>query len=148
MKPLTNIIENGFEVGPFAIELVDKCQTGDFVFIGLPPDSFTLRFDSFTGTKDNHGPIKYPQTTFYFCGEIHMTWSVDQINEHVIPGERHAGRVDRDAPLGFFGIVVSSCRATIDFSGPVFRATTEQHPLRDSGLAGIDMGDDPDVASF
>ena len=63
-----------------------------------------------------------------------------------LPGKLHAGGIDRDAAFGFFGIVVGRGRAHIDLAGPVLRATGEQHPLGDGGFAGVDVGDDADVA--
>ena len=66
--------------------------------------------------------------------------------DHIVPRELHAGRVDRDAALGLFGVVVGRRGALVDFARAVLRAAGEEHPLGDGGLARIDVGNDADVA--
>ena len=67
---------------------------------------------------------------------------------HVVPGERHAGGVDRDAALLLLGIEVGVGRALVDLAHAVAGAGVVQHPLGDGGLAGVDVGDDADVAEL
>ena len=61
-------------------------------------------------------------------------------------GKVTAGGVDRDAPFLLLGIVIGDGGALIDLAHAVAEAAVEQHPLGDGGLAGIDVGDDADVA--
>ena len=65
---------------------------------------------------------------------------------HVLPGEGDAGRVDGDAPLLLLGVEIGDRGALIDLADAVGEAAVEEHPLGDGGLAGVDVGDDADVA--
>ena len=67
---------------------------------------------------------------------------------HVLPGERDAGRVDRDAALLLLGVEVGDGGALVDLAHAVAEAAVVQHPLGDGGLAGVDVGDDADVAEL
>src|SRR6185503_11099695 len=64
----------------------------------------------------------------------------------IFPGKCDASGVDRDAALLLFGIAVGFGRAFVDLADAVLGAAQEQHPLGDRRLAGVDMGDDADVA--
>ena len=61
--------------------------------------------------------------------------------------ERHARRVDRDSSLLFFLIEIGFRRTLINLADAMRRAGTEEHSLRDSRFAGINVGDDADVAN-
>ena len=81
---------------------------------------------------------------------VKSTWPgrVDQVDRHVVPGEGDAGGLDGDAPLLLLGIVVGDGGALIDLAHAVGEAAVVQHPLGDGGLAGVDVGDDADVAEL
>ena len=67
---------------------------------------------------------------------------------YVVPLERHAGRVNRDAAFLLFGIVVGFGRALIDFARPMLGTAEIQHLFGDRRLASVDVSDDADVANF
>ena len=77
-----------------------------------------------------------------------MAGRVDQVDDDVVPLERHAGGKDGDAALLLFRIEVGDGRALVDLAHAVRGAGVIEHPLGDSGLAGIDVGDDADVADL
>ena len=67
---------------------------------------------------------------------------------HVLPRKLHASGIDRDAALGFLGIIIRRRGAAIDLARAMLRATGKEHPLRHRGLPGINVSDDADVANF
>ena len=56
--------------------------------------------------------------------------------------------VDGDAALLLLGVEVGDGGALVDLAHAVRGAAVEQHPLGDGGLAGVDVGDDADVAEL
>ena len=91
--------------------------------------------------------VEHAQAALDLGREIDVARRVDQVDRDVLPGKRDAGGVDGDAALLLFGVVVGVGRALIDLADAVLGAAVEQHPLGDRGLAGIDVGDDADVAN-
>ncbi len=143
---VADLLEHGFEVGPFAVQLVDERQPRHVILVGLPPDRFALRFDAFAGAEHHDAAIEHAQAALDLGREIDVARRVDQVDDDVFPGKLHARRVDRDAALGLFGVVVGRGRAHVDLARAMLRPAGEQHPLGDRRLAGIDVGDDADVA--
>ena len=147
-KPRLDVVEDRFKIGTFAIHLVDEHDSRDVVAIGLSPNRFALRFDTFAREKTTTAPSKHSQATFDFGGEVDVARCVEQVDVEVVPMKFHASAEDRDAPFLFFGVVVGIGRAMIDSADSVFRAAQEQHPFGDRRLARINVGDDADVAKF
>ena len=147
-EPVADFLEHGLEVGPFAVELVDERQPRHMVLVGLPPDGFALGLDAFAGAEHHDAAIEHAQAALDFGREIDVARRVDQIDDDVLPRKLHARRVDRDAALGLFGIVVGRGGAPVDLAGAMLRAAGKEHPLGDGRLAGVDVGNDADVANF
>ena len=144
-ESVADFLEHGLEVGPLAVHLVDERQPRHMIFVGLPPNRFALRLDALAGAEHHDAAIEHPQAALDLGREIDVPRRIDQVDDDIFPGKLHAGRVDRDAALGFLRIIVRGGGAHIDGAGAVLRAAAEQHPLGDGGLAGIDVGDDADV---
>jgi hypothetical protein len=71
-------LANHFEkIRPRTVHFIYVTNAGDFIFIGLTPYRFRLRFYSANGTKSGNCTIQYPQRTFYFNSEIHVSRSID-----------------------------------------------------------------------
>jgi hypothetical protein len=49
--------------------------------------------------KDAYGPVKDPEAPFYLGGEIHVPWSVDNIDLKIFPKAGGGGRGDGDPPV-------------------------------------------------
>ncbi len=62
------------------------------------------------------------------------------------PIEPDAGGVYGDSSFLLLGIVIGDGRALIDLAHSVTETAVKEHPLGDGGFAGIDMGDNADVA--
>ncbi len=79
---------------------------------------------------------------------VKSTWPgrVDQVDLVLLPLERGRGRGDRDPALALLLHPVHLGLAVVDLADLVDLAGVEQEPLRHGGLAGVDMGDDAEVA--
>ena len=78
--------------------------------------------------------------------EVDVARGVDQVDLVLLPLERGRGRGDRDAALALLLHPVHLGLAVVDLADLVDLAGVEQEPLRDGGLAGVDVGDDAEVA--
>ena len=145
-QPLLDLADGAEEVGPLTIELVDEREPGHAVFVGLPPDRLALGFDPFAGTEHHHRPVEHAEAALHLGREIDVAGRVDQVDGHVLPLERHGRGIDRDPPLLLLGIEVGDRGAAIHLAEPVARLREKEHPLRQRGLAGVDVGDNADVA--
>ncbi len=94
--------------------------------------------------------VEHAQAPLDLGGEVDVARRVDQVDRLHRPSRETATqrRVDRDAALGLLGVVVGGRRPAIDLAGAMLRPRGEQHPLGHRRLAGIDVGDDADVANF
>jgi hypothetical protein len=118
-----------------------------------------LGLDAFPGAEDHHAAVEHPEAPLDLGGEIDVPRRIDQIDldlwtsDHTVParrlhlpGEGHAGGVDRNPPLLLLRIVVGDRGPLVHFAHSVAEAAVIQHPLGDGRLAGIDVGDHADVA--
>ena len=48
------------EVSPKTVDLIDECDAGNPILIGLTPNRFSLRLDRSDGAKYGNSPIKHP----------------------------------------------------------------------------------------
>ncbi len=141
-----NFAENAVEVGSFAIKFVDKSESWHAVAIGLSPNGFALCFNAFTCAEYDDGTIEDAKTAFDFGGEVDVSWRVEQVDVNVFPVKRHAGGVDGDATVLFFGIVVGRGIATIDLAHAMFGAGEKQHSLGNGRLTSVDVRNDANVS--
>ena len=90
-ESIFDLIESAVKVGSFSIHLVDEGDAGNVIFIRLPPDGFTLGFDSFSGREDDDTAVEDAQGAFDFGSEVNMTGRVDEIERMFFPIEGNAG---------------------------------------------------------
>ena len=136
------------EVGPYAIHLVDEGDTGDAVLIGLAPDRFGLGLDTGHGAEHRHSAVKHAQAALYLGGEVHVTGRVDNVDPVVVPLARRRRSGDGDAAFLLLLHVIHGRSAVMDLAHAVQSAGIVQDTLRHGGLAGINVGHDPDVSDF
>ena len=148
LEPFLYLVDGGIEIGSLAVHLVDEREPRHVVFVGLTPNGFALGFDALAGAKHNHAAIEHPQTPLDLGGEIDVAGRVDQIDADVFVRQRDTRRVDRNAAFLLLGVEVGDRRALVDRAHPMTDAAIEQHPLGDRRFAGVDVGDDADVAEL
>ena len=153
-QALVDLFDHPQEVGALAIHLVDVGQARHMVLVGLAPDRFGLGLDPVGAAEDHHGTIEYAQRAFHFDGEVDVAGGVDDV-EPVLVGEllgralpegRGRRRGDGDAALLLLGHPVHGRGAIVHLAHLVVDPGVEQDPLGSRGLAGVDVGDDADVA--
>ena len=77
-----------FEIGPFAVHLVDERQPRHVVLVGLPPDRFALGFDAFAGAEHHDAAVQHAQAALDLGREIDVARRVDQVDDDVLPRKR------------------------------------------------------------
>ena len=96
---------------------------------------------------ENHdATIENAETALHLGCEIDMARRVDQVDRAVTPLEGNAGAVDGDAALALFLVVVGLGRAGIDSAQAIRGAGIIEDMLGGRRLAGIDVGDNAQVA--
>ena len=153
-----DFVKGAEKIGPFAVHLVDKRQAGHAILVGLMPDRFALGLDAFAGAENHHSAVQDAQAALDLGREIDVAGRVDEIDLNFgagnvlgadgfhVPIEPDAGGVDGYAALLLLGIVIGYGGALIDLAHAVAEPAIEEHPLGDGGFAGIDVGDNADVA--
>ncbi len=112
------------------------------------PDGFRLSFDPLLGVENHDATIQNAQRSLHFRGEIDVAGRIDQIDGAVTPSERDARTVDGDAPVLLFGIVVGVGGAGVHLAQTMLGAGVIKEMIGRGRLAGVDVGDDPDIANL
>ena len=135
---------------PFPDRDLNGHRMGGQPLADLGEDAFEIR--PFAGAEHDDRPVQHAQAALDLGREIDVAGRIEQVDRDrfpalrgVLPGERHAGRVNRDAALLLFGVGIGFGRAFVDLAHAMLGPREKQHPLGDSRLAGVDMGDDADV---
>jgi len=112
----------------------------------LPPNGLGLGFDTADCAQHRHCPVKDAQGPFDLGGEVDVARCVDDIDLMVFPITGRSGAGDGDAAVLFLFKEVHRRFAVVNFADAVVLSCIEQDPLGRSGLAGIYVGHDPNVA--
>ena len=134
------------EVGAGAVHLVDEADPRHVVAVGLPPDRLRLRLDAGDAVEDDDRAVEDAEAPLDLDREVHVPGRVDEVDAMVAPEAGRRRRGDRDPPLLLLGHPVHRRGALVDLAHLVDLARVEEDPLGDGGLAGVDVGDDADVA--
>ena len=100
----------------------------------------------FWASKTHDAPSSTRKRPLDLGGEIDVAGRVDQVDGVAQPLERDARGVDGDAALLLFRVVVGLGRALVDAAELVLGAGVVEQVLGGRGLAGVDVGDDAEVA--
>jgi hypothetical protein len=134
------------KVCTFPVHFIDEGDTGNVIFIRLPPNGFALGFDSFASGENHDSAVEDAEGAFDFGGEVDVTGRVDEIESVTFPLKGDAGGLNGDTAFLFFGIEVCRGGALIDSSDFVSEVGVEEHSFGNGGFSCVDMGDDADVA--
>ena len=149
-QALTHRADTVVEVGADAVHLVHEGDARDAILIGLAPDGFRLGLDSGDRIEDGHCTIQNPERTLHLDGEVHMARGIDDVDAVFFAEsfpEGGGGRgSDGDAPLALLLHPVHRGGAFVHFTELVGHAGVEKDALGRSGLPGIDVRHDADVA--
>ena len=116
------------------------------VAVGLAPDGLGLGLDAGDGAEHADAAVEDAEAALDLGREVDVAGRVDDVDLSATPLGPRRGRRDRDAALALLGHVVGRGRAVVDVADPVDTAREVEDPLGRGRLAGVDVGDDPDVA--
>jgi hypothetical protein len=140
------------KVRPHSVHLVHEGDAGYAVAVGLPPDGFRLRLNAGHGVKDGHSAVEHTQGAFHLHGKIHVAGSIDNVDAVLIAQagpEGGGGRGgDGNAALALLVHPVHRRRAVVHFADAVVDPRVVEDAFGRSGLAGVDVRHDSDVAQF
>ncbi|GAA3097734.1 hypothetical protein GCM10017687_05760 [Streptomyces echinatus] len=146
MEPVADRADRPVEVGARAVQLVDERDSRDAVPVGLPPHRLALRFDPGDGVEHGDRPVQDAQGALDLVGEVDMAGGVDEVDAMAVPGAADRGGEDGDATVAFLRVEVGDGGAVVHLAPLVGGARRVQDPLGDGGLAGVDVGEDAEVA--
>ena len=138
-------VDHAPEVGARAVELVDEAEARDGVLVGLAPDGLGLRLDAGHAVEDDDRAVEHAKAALDLDREVHVPGRVDQVDAMIVPEAGRGGRGDRDPPLLLLLHPVHRGGALVDLAELVDLLRVEEDPLGHGGLAGVDVGDDPDI---
>ncbi len=142
---LADVVEESLITRAGAVDLVDEQQGGDRQLLQRPHQDAGLRLDPFHRRYHQHGAVEHPERALHLGDEVGVARSVDQIDFEVVEDEGGDGRADRDAPLPFQLHGVGLCGALVDAAHRVDDAGPVQEALGEAGLAGVNVGENPQV---
>src|SRR6202023_2311650 len=103
-------------------------------------------------TVEHHdGSVEYAQATVHLDRKVHVSRGVDEIDLLLAPEGRHGGALNGDAALLLLFQVVGGRRrlqilGIVDIDDGVLTPRVIQDALGRRRLAGVDVGDDADIA--
>jgi len=134
------------EVGAGAVQLVDEAEARHDVTIGLAPDRLRLRLDAGHAVEDDDSAVQHAQAALDLNGEVHVPGRIDDVNSMLVPEARRSSRGDRDPALLLLRHPVHRRSTLMHLADLVDLLGVKEDALGDRGLAGVDMGNDADVA--
>lgn len=146
MQPLPDRLDRGVEVGTGAVQLVDEGDPRHPVPVGPPPHRLALRLYAGHGVEHRDRTVEDPQRALHLVGEVDMARRVDQVDPVAVPGAAHGRGEDGDPTIALLGVEVGDGGAVVDLTTLVGGPGEVQDPLGDGGLAGVDVGEDAQVA--
>ena len=145
-EALADRLDAAPEVGAGAVELVDEAEARHAVAVGLAPDRLGLGLDTGHAVEDDDRAVEHAQAPLDFDGEVHVPGRIDDVDAMIAPVAGGGRGRDGDAALLLLGHPVHRGRALMHLADLVDLLGVEEDALGDRGLAGVDMGNDADVA--
>ena len=136
--------------GPFGrgaapVDLVREHQERDAQPLHDPDQRAGLGLDALHGRDDEHRTVEHAQGTLDLGHEVGVAGGVDEVDLEVTHGEGDDGRADGDAAAAFDVVGVGHGVAVVDAAEVGADARLVEQALGQRGLAGVDVGDDPEV---
>ena len=112
----------------------------------MPPDRLGLGLDARHGAEHGHRAIQHAQAALHFRSEVNVARRVYDVDAVVFPLTRRSGGSDGYTALPFLLHVIHGSRTVMNLAHAVHPAGVVQDTFGDGGLAGINVGHNPDVA--
>ena len=140
--------DDAVEVCADAVEFVDVDDAGDFGVVGVAPVGFGLWFDAAGAAEDADAAVEDFEGAVDFDGEVDVAGSVDDVELVSVPEAGGCGGLDGDAAFGFLLHEVHGGGAVVDLADFVNFAGEFENTLGGGGFAGVNVGENADVAIF
>jgi hypothetical protein len=147
VEPVFDHAHGALEVGARAVHLVDEADARHFVAVRLAPHRLRLGLDPRDRVEDRNGPVEHAQRALDLHREVDVSGRVDDVDPVLLPHACGGRGGDRDSALLLLDHPVHDGRSLVDFADLVRLAGVVEDPLGRCGLARVDVGHDPDVAS-
>ena len=141
-------VDGEVEVGAELVHLVDEADARDVVLVGLAPDGLGLGLDALLAVEDGDRAVEDAERALHLDREVHVARGVDDVDLVLVPETGDGRGRDGDAALLLLLHPVGRRGAVVGLADLVVDARVEQDALGRSGLAGIDVGHDADVADL
>jgi hypothetical protein len=145
-QPLPHLLQDAEKIGADHVHLVDERDARHPVAVRLAPDGLRLGLHALLGGEDGDDAIQDTQRALHLDGEVHVSRSVDDVDAMVLPETRGRRRGDGDTPLLLLHHPVHRGGALVHLSHAVHLAGVKQDAFGRRGLAGVDMGSNPDIS--
>ena len=145
-EALLDHVERAPEVGAGAVHLVDEADARHVVTVGLPPHRLGLRLDARDPVEHDDAAVEHAQGALDLDREVDVAGRVDEVDLVALPLGGRRGRGDGDAALALLLHPVHHRGALVGLTDAVGAAGVVEDAFGHGRLAGIDMGDDADIA--
>ena len=133
------------DVGAGAVDLVDEQQGGHPEPLQGAHQDPGLRLDTLDGGQHEDRAVEHPEGALDLGDEVRVPGGVDHVHGDVVQRERHDRGLDRDAAPALEREAVGLGGAGVDGARLVEHSGEVQEPLGESGLTGVDVGEDAQV---
>ncbi len=127
------------------IDLVDEDQRRDSEPPERPEQQRRLRLDALYGRDDEDGAVEHAEDALDLGDEVRVAGRVDEVDREIAKDERGDRGPDRDAAFALEVEGVGLGGAGVDAADVVDRAGVEEESLGESGLTGVDVGEDSEI---
>ena len=150
-EALLDHVHAAHEVRAAAVHLVHVADARHVVVVGEAPVGLRLRLDARHAVEHHDRAVEHAQRAVHLDGEVDVSRGVDEVDLLVAPEGGHRGALNRDAALLLLLQVVSGRRGLqilgiVDVDDRVLAPRVIQDALGRRRLAGVDVGDDADIA--
>ena len=147
-EAVTHHLHDVLEVGADAVHFVHERDARHVVLIGLAPHGLGLGLDTTHGAEHGDRAVEHAKRALDFDGEVHVTRGIDDVDAVIAPQTGGGSGRDGDTALTLLLHPVHRGGAFVHLARAMDTTRIEKHALGQGGLAGVDMGHDPDVAVF
>ena len=134
-----------------AVHFVYVADTRNLIVVCETPVRLRLGLHTRHAVEHHHRAVEHAQGTVHFDREVDVSRGVDDVDLFLTPERGHSGGLNRDAALLFLLHVVRRRRGLqilrfVNVDHRVLAPRVVQDAFRRRRLAGVDVGDDADVA--
>ena len=144
-EPARHCGDDPLRVGAGPVDLVDEDQRRDAEPLERPEQQRGLRLDALDRRDDEDGAVQHAEDALDLGDEVRVAGRVDQVDREVADQERGDRGPDRDAAFALEVERVGLGGAGVDAADVVDRAGGEEESLGESGLTGVDVGEDAEI---